>query len=100
MSSHDLQCMEVWGGNHSADGAVTMSGLDAWIYSEPYRGDAGGGDVYYVSSCATGRITRMLVADVARPPPTPGVGAGPLPAPKRGVSWRCPSYQYSPAGAL
>jgi hypothetical protein len=65
MSSHDLQCMEVWGGNQSANSAVSMSGLDAWIYSKPYRGDARGGDVYYVSSCATGRIARMLVADVA-----------------------------------
>jgi hypothetical protein len=57
--------MEVWGGNRSADSAVVMSGLDAWVYSQPYAGAEGGGDVYYVSSCATGRITRMLVADVA-----------------------------------
>ena len=65
MSSHEMHCMEVWGGNHSADSAVVMSGLDAWVYSRPFAGSAGGGDVYYVSSCATGRITRLLVADVA-----------------------------------
>src|SRR5947209_17736017 len=60
-----MQCMEVWGGNQLADSGVVMAGLDAWVYSKPYRGAAGGGDVYYVSSCATGRITRLLVADVA-----------------------------------
>lgn len=60
-----LQCMEVWGGNHVVDTGVVMAGLDAWVYSRPYGGAAGGGDVHYVSSCATGRITRLLLADVA-----------------------------------
>jgi serine phosphatase RsbU (regulator of sigma subunit) len=60
-----MQCMEVWGGNQPVDSAVTMAGLDAWVFSKPYGEAAGGGDVYYVSSCATGRITRLLVADVA-----------------------------------
>ena len=57
--------MEVWGGNQAVDCGVIMSGLDAWLYSLPHRGDAAGGDVHYVSSCATGRITRLLVADVS-----------------------------------
>jgi hypothetical protein len=68
-----MQCMEVWGGNQPVDGGVVMAGLDAWVYSRPFAGHddtaaepvAGGGDVYYVSSCATGRITRLLVADVS-----------------------------------
>jgi len=60
-----MQCMEIWGGNEPVDSAVVMPGLDAWIYSRPF-GDAGaGGDVHYVSSCATGRITRLLLADVS-----------------------------------
>jgi serine phosphatase RsbU (regulator of sigma subunit) len=42
-----------------------MPGLDAWLYSKPYGGSEAGGDVHYVSSCATGRITRLLVADVS-----------------------------------
>ena len=42
-----------------------MAGLDAWVFSRPYGNSVGGGDVYYVSSCATGRITRLLVADVS-----------------------------------
>jgi serine phosphatase RsbU (regulator of sigma subunit) len=57
--------MEVWGGNEPFDGTVTMAGLDAWVYCRPYRQAAGGGDVYYVSSCAAGQITRLLVADVS-----------------------------------
>jgi serine phosphatase RsbU (regulator of sigma subunit) len=67
-----MTCMEIWGGCDPADAAVSVPGLDAWVYSRPYQ-DAqpapaqseGGGDIYYVSSCATGRINRLLVADVA-----------------------------------
>jgi hypothetical protein len=77
---HVMQCMEVWGGNQPVDGGVVMAGLDAWVYSRSFGAHgsdagtapsaaaapvAGGGDVYYVSSCATGRITRLLVADVS-----------------------------------
>lgn len=60
-----LQCMEVWGGNQASDNGVIMPGLDAWVVSRPYEGDDAGGDIHYVSSCNTGRITRILVADVS-----------------------------------
>ena len=60
-----MSCMEVWGGSDAADAAVTLSGLDAWVYSRPYEQADAGGDVYYVSACATGRINRLLVADVS-----------------------------------
>ncbi|HWE03528.1 MAG TPA: PP2C family protein-serine/threonine phosphatase [Tepidisphaeraceae bacterium] len=65
-----MQCMEVWGGNQPVNSGVIMTGIDAWVYCRPYTGAAGiaaqaGGDVYFVSSCATGRITRLLVADVS-----------------------------------
>jgi len=65
-----MVCMEVWGGCDPINTAVTMAGLDAWVYSKPFCEPAaaeaeGGGDVYYVSSCATGRINRLLVADVS-----------------------------------
>jgi sigma-B regulation protein RsbU (phosphoserine phosphatase) len=63
--SQVMQCMEVWGGNRPMNSGVEIGGLDAWVYSQPYKGDERGGDVYYVSSCATGRITRLLVADVS-----------------------------------
>jgi len=57
--------MEVWGGNQAVDNGVVMPGLDAWVFARPLAGDDAGGDIHYVSSCATGRITRMLVADVS-----------------------------------
>src|SRR5258706_11113929 len=61
-----MACMEVWGGSEAVNAAVTLSGLDAWIYSRPYGENAeAGGDVYYVSACATGRINRLLVADIS-----------------------------------
>ena len=63
--SQVMQCMEVWGGNRPMNSGVEIGGLDAWVYSQPFKGDERGGDVYYVSSCATGRITRLLVADVS-----------------------------------
>jgi len=67
MKSHPehWQCMEVWGGNQVVDDSVKVAGLDAWVFSKPYGGSEGGGDVYYVSSCATGRIARLLLADVS-----------------------------------
>ncbi len=60
-----MQCMEVWGGNHVIDTSIQLAGLTAWIYSRPQGEPEGGGDVYYASSCATGRITRMVLADVS-----------------------------------
>jgi len=60
-----MQCMEVWGGSHLTSRGVEFSGLDAWVYSKPYSKAHAGGDIYYASSCATGRITRLLLADVA-----------------------------------
>ncbi|MFT7616624.1 MAG: sigma-B regulation protein RsbU (phosphoserine phosphatase) [Planctomycetota bacterium] len=60
-----MQCMEVWGGNSHADTHVEMGGLDAWVVSRPLKGATSGGDVHYLSSCATGRVARMLLADVS-----------------------------------
>ena len=57
--------MEVWGGSQLTARGVTFGGLDVWIYSKPYGDAQHGGDVYYASSCATGRIARLLLADVA-----------------------------------
>lgn len=62
---HLLQCMEVWGGNQAVDNGVVMPGLDAWVFARPHQGDAAGGDLHYLSSCATGRITRLMIADVS-----------------------------------
>jgi len=60
-----MQCMEVWGGSQLTSRCVEFGGLDTWVYSKPYGEAHAGGDVYYASSCATGRISRLLLADVA-----------------------------------
>jgi phosphoserine phosphatase RsbU/P len=60
-----MQCMEVWGGSKVIAQSVRMGGLDAWVYSKPYGDADRGGDIYYASSCATGRINRLLLADVS-----------------------------------
>lgn len=65
VSYERMTCMEVWGGNRSTWSSFVVPGLDIWVYSQPFEGDERGGDVYYVSSCASGRITRMLVGDVS-----------------------------------
>lgn len=65
MTPDTYQCMEVWGGNQPADNGVVMPGVDAWVFSRPYDNNDAGGDVHYLSSCATGRITRFLLADVS-----------------------------------
>ncbi len=64
-STTNLQCLQVWGGTEAADQTLRMTGLDGYLYARPYEGAKRGGDVYYVSSCASGRITRALLADVA-----------------------------------
>jgi serine phosphatase RsbU (regulator of sigma subunit) len=57
--------MEVWGGSQLTARGVEFGGLDAWVYSKPHGQAQRGGDVYYASSCGTGRITRLLLADVS-----------------------------------
>jgi sigma-B regulation protein RsbU (phosphoserine phosphatase) len=64
-STQHMQCMEVWSGSQLTERMVQLGGLDAWVYSKPYGHAQRGGDVYYASSCATGRISRLLLADVA-----------------------------------
>ena len=60
-----MQGMVVWGGSQLTARCVEFGGLDTWVYSKPYGKAEYGGDVYYASSCATGRISRLLLADVA-----------------------------------
>jgi sigma-B regulation protein RsbU (phosphoserine phosphatase) len=60
-----MTCMEVWGGSQLTSRTVEMGGLDVWVYSKPFGTAHSGGDVYYASSCATGRISRLLLADVS-----------------------------------
>jgi sigma-B regulation protein RsbU (phosphoserine phosphatase) len=63
--THAVQCLEVWGGTTGVKTTLSLPGIDAWVFSEPYQGDDAGGDIHYVSSCFTGRVTRFALADVA-----------------------------------
>jgi len=63
--SKSLRCMEIWGGSEAFDNAISVTGLDAWIYSRPYRDERQGGDIYYVSTCGHSYISRFAVADVS-----------------------------------
>ncbi len=65
-----LACMEVRGGNQAINASFVTPGLEIHIVSMPFRPTqdhdvAAGGDVHYISACGEGRITRLLVADVA-----------------------------------
>ena len=60
-----LQCMEIWGGIEPVERTVSTPGLDLWVFSQPFQGDEQGGDVYYVTLCGGGLITRIVVADVS-----------------------------------
>ncbi len=70
MPPNQIRCMEVWGGNEAIQTAVSVPGIDAWISVRPFNGRSRGGDVYFMSTCGAGRISRFVVADVA------GHGAG------------------------
>lgn len=65
VSSVTLECMEIWGGNEAVQSAISIPGIDAWIFSHPFAGDKKGGDVHYVSTCGHGEIDRFAVFDVS-----------------------------------
>ncbi|MCP4589165.1 MAG: hypothetical protein GY842_00335, partial [bacterium] len=52
--THQLPCMEIWGGNQAIEDAVSVPGIDAWVYSRPVGGQSSGGDIHYVSTCGGG----------------------------------------------
>jgi phosphoserine phosphatase RsbU/P len=60
-----LHCMEIWGGIEPVERSVSTPGLDLWVFSRPFHGAEQGGDVYYVTLCGGGVITRIVVADVS-----------------------------------
>jgi serine phosphatase RsbU (regulator of sigma subunit) len=58
--------MEIWGGNRAINKHFQAAGLDIYVHSAPYEdSQTGGGDIYYLTSCASGRISRFLLADVS-----------------------------------
>lgn len=65
-----------------------LPGLQGWVACRPHKGAAAGGDLHYVSSCGTGRITRVLLADVAGH----GDAVSPLAERLRGLMHRYMNY--------
>jgi sigma-B regulation protein RsbU (phosphoserine phosphatase) len=60
-----MNCMEIQGGSGSTNNHFSRPGLDIWLSSQSQVSTkSGGSDLYLLSSCASGRITRMLLADV------------------------------------
>lgn len=57
--------MEIWGGNQEIAQSFEAPGLDIYVQSRPYQGNQAGGDIYYLTSCASGRVSRFLLADVS-----------------------------------
>ena len=61
---HELKCLEVWGGSNEAEHTASVPGLDISVHSKPIEGERGG-DLYLISSCSSGWVSRMLIADVS-----------------------------------
>jgi len=61
---NSLTCLDVWGGNDPADISLRVTGNDAHILSRA-AGNRSGGDVYFLSTCSAGLVTRFLIADVS-----------------------------------
>lgn len=57
--------MEVWGGNGPAHLPLRLPGNDVFVSCRPWRGQRAGGDIYYLSNCMSGIITRFVLADIA-----------------------------------
>lgn len=64
-TQHEVRCLEIWGGTHAVETMLKLPGIDAWVFSQPHAGDEEGGDIHYVSSCFTGRVSRFAVVDVS-----------------------------------
>jgi serine phosphatase RsbU (regulator of sigma subunit) len=57
--------MDLWSGNASIENEVSAPGSEIFVFSRPYHGESRGGDVHYVSLCAGGIVTRLMLADVS-----------------------------------
>lgn len=64
VSHQELRCLEVWGGSSTVEHTTSVPGLNLSVSSNPQEGEKGG-DIYLISSCSSGWISRILLADVA-----------------------------------
>jgi len=62
---HRMACLEIRGGNRRESYSVELPGLSAWISCRPLPPASEGGDLYYMTVCSKGAISRVVLADVA-----------------------------------
>jgi len=62
---HRLACLEVHGGNRAEVYRAELPGLHAWVSCRPLKPATHGGDLFYMSVCSRGSISRVTIADVA-----------------------------------
>src|SRR5215467_15166327 len=60
-----MGCLELKGGNRAAVYEIELPGLDAWVSCRPLQPATRGGDLYYLSVCSQGSISRITLADVS-----------------------------------
>jgi phosphoserine phosphatase RsbU/P len=60
-----LKALELRGGNDATSQRISVAGFEGFIYSRPHRGDARGGDLSFVSTCAMEQIVRFTLVDLA-----------------------------------
>jgi sigma-B regulation protein RsbU (phosphoserine phosphatase) len=58
-----IQCAQIWGGIRNEDQDVCSEGITASLHSSSCDGGKGG-DIYYLSVCASDMLTRIAIADV------------------------------------
>jgi phosphoserine phosphatase RsbU/P len=58
-----IECAKIWGGINSANEEIQAKGVFASLTSQAHMGKQGG-DIYYLSVCGKGLITRIAIADV------------------------------------
>src|SRR5260370_26555439 len=60
-----LACMEVRGGNRAEVYRAELPGLHAWVSCRPLQPAKHGGDLYNMTVCNSGSISRVTIADVS-----------------------------------
>lgn len=65
LQEYQVRCMDIWSGNRSIENHISTPGLDIYVFSQPYQGEKSGGDVHYLTLCAGGDTTRLILADVS-----------------------------------
>lgn len=62
-ASMEFACHEIWGGNRSILSPIELPGIRGSLYSKSCDGHRGG-DIYYLSVCGSGLLSRFCIADV------------------------------------